>query len=113
MYALDTAGLGPQLGNIATDYVLLVMTERGAERSSPANWVPMLPPWPVLPGRMPPTSTTPMSIACRILSRKACLPELRWAAHRGPVTTMPTKTSPVRRGMPRGYPRYRPPANRW
>ncbi len=37
MYALDTAGLGPQLGNIATDYVLLVMTERGAERSSPAN----------------------------------------------------------------------------
>jgi lipid-binding SYLF domain-containing protein len=32
MYTLDTGSLGPQLGSTATDYVLLVMTERGADK---------------------------------------------------------------------------------
>ncbi len=32
MYTLDTGSLGPQLGSTATDYVLLVMTERGANK---------------------------------------------------------------------------------
>ncbi|MGC2111597.1 MAG: lipid-binding SYLF domain-containing protein [Candidatus Korobacteraceae bacterium] len=32
MYTLDTASLGPQLGNTASDYVLLVMTDRGADK---------------------------------------------------------------------------------
>ncbi len=32
MYTLDTGSLGPQLGSSATDYVLLVMTERGADK---------------------------------------------------------------------------------
>jgi SH3 domain-containing YSC84-like protein 1 len=32
MYTLDTHGLGAQLGSSATDYVLLVMTQRGAEK---------------------------------------------------------------------------------
>jgi lipid-binding SYLF domain-containing protein len=31
MYTLDTGSLGPQLGSAATDCVLLVMTERGAD----------------------------------------------------------------------------------
>lgn len=32
MYTLDTGSLGPQLGSTSTDYVLLVMTQRGAEK---------------------------------------------------------------------------------
>jgi lipid-binding SYLF domain-containing protein len=32
MYTLDTGSLGVQLGTTATDYVLLVMTERGADK---------------------------------------------------------------------------------
>ena len=32
MYTLDTGSLGVQLGSTATDYVLLVMTERGADK---------------------------------------------------------------------------------
>jgi lipid-binding SYLF domain-containing protein len=32
MYTLDTGSLGPQLGSTATDYVLLVMTERAADK---------------------------------------------------------------------------------
>jgi lipid-binding SYLF domain-containing protein len=32
MYTLDTGSLGVQLGSTATDYVLLVMTERGANK---------------------------------------------------------------------------------
>jgi len=32
MYTLDTGSLGPQLGSTSTDYVLLVMTERGADK---------------------------------------------------------------------------------
>ena len=32
MYTLDTGSLGAQLGSTATDYVLLVMTERGADK---------------------------------------------------------------------------------
>ena len=32
MYKLDTGSLGVQLGSTATDYVLLVMTSRGAEK---------------------------------------------------------------------------------
>lgn len=32
MYTLDTGSLGPQLGSSSTDYVLLVMTERGADK---------------------------------------------------------------------------------
>lgn len=32
MYTLDTGSLGVQLGSTSTDYVLLVMTERGANK---------------------------------------------------------------------------------
>jgi SH3 domain-containing YSC84-like protein 1 len=32
MYTLDTGSLGVQLGSTATDYVLLVMTQRGADK---------------------------------------------------------------------------------
>ena len=32
MYTLDTGSLGAQLGSSSTDYVLLVMTQRGAEK---------------------------------------------------------------------------------
>jgi lipid-binding SYLF domain-containing protein len=32
MYSLDTGSLGVQLGSTSTDYVLLVMTQRGAEK---------------------------------------------------------------------------------
>ena len=32
MYTLDTSSLGLQLGSTATDYVLLVMTQRGADK---------------------------------------------------------------------------------
>ena len=32
MYTLDTGSLGAQLGSTSTDYVLLVMTERGADK---------------------------------------------------------------------------------
>jgi SH3 domain-containing YSC84-like protein 1 len=32
MYTLDTGSLGPQLGSTSTDYVLLVMTTRGADK---------------------------------------------------------------------------------
>ena len=32
MYTLDTGSLGPQLGTTATDYVLLVMTQKGADK---------------------------------------------------------------------------------
>jgi lipid-binding SYLF domain-containing protein len=32
MYTLDTGSLGVQLGSTATDYVLLVMTEKGADK---------------------------------------------------------------------------------
>lgn len=32
MYTLDTGSLGPQLGSTATDYVLLIMTQRGANK---------------------------------------------------------------------------------
>jgi SH3 domain-containing YSC84-like protein 1 len=32
MYTLDTGSLGLQLGGSATDYVLLVMTQRGADK---------------------------------------------------------------------------------
>jgi lipid-binding SYLF domain-containing protein len=32
MYTLDTGSLGPQLGGTSTDYVLLVMTRRGADK---------------------------------------------------------------------------------
>jgi lipid-binding SYLF domain-containing protein len=32
MYTLDTGSLGVQLGTSATDYVLLIMTERGADK---------------------------------------------------------------------------------
>ncbi len=32
MYTLDTGSLGAQLGSTATDYVLLVMTQRGADK---------------------------------------------------------------------------------
>jgi lipid-binding SYLF domain-containing protein len=32
MYKLDTGSLGAQLGSTSTDYVLLVMTQRGAEK---------------------------------------------------------------------------------
>ncbi len=32
MYSLDTGSLGAQLGSNSTDYVLLVMTERGADK---------------------------------------------------------------------------------
>src|SRR5271169_2268551 len=32
MYTLDTGSLGVQLGSTSTDYVLLVMTQRGADK---------------------------------------------------------------------------------
>src|SRR5580704_7721508 len=32
MYTLDTSSLGLQLGSTSTDYVLLVMTQRGADK---------------------------------------------------------------------------------
>ena len=63
MYALDTASLGPQLGSTATDYVLLVMTERGADKvlSGKLKLGADASARPVLRAPMPPASMIPTS----------------------------------------------------
>src|ERR1039457_2511447 len=94
MYTLDTGSLGVQLGSTSTDYVLFVMTTRGAHK--------------VLSGKLklgadanatagPSSANTvgfndPNVDILTYSQTKGLLPEFRWAALRWGRTTTPTRS---------------------
>jgi len=52
MYSLDTRSLGAQLGSSSTDYVLLVMSQRGASRAVWRSFVNVATPHHLAPARL-------------------------------------------------------------
>ena len=68
MYTLDTGSLGAQLGSTSTDYVLLVISQRGADKvlSGKLELVLAPPPWQVRPERTLQHLTIRMWTSCRI-----------------------------------------------
>lgn len=93
MYTLDVGSLGAQLGSTSTDYVLLVMTQRGGEKvlsgklklGADASAVAGS------AGAKAVGTMTPMSTYSPTLRRKDYLPGLRLAAPRLPQATTRTR----------------------